>query len=103
VHLEDFLTAVQVPVPTFTWVNIKGDFAFVLANANETVTLTFPFFDPLVTETTDTTGADGFEVTERASTPCTPAPSHVADNKEKVNSHRFTRASYIKFIVPRAY
>ena len=66
VHRVADLDAMHVALPTFTSVEIKGDFAFVVALVNTTVTSTFPPFRLFVAVIPEIVGLDGFAVTEEA-------------------------------------
>ena len=66
VHRVADLDALHIALPTFTSVEIRGDFAFVVALVNATVTSTFPPLRLLVAVIPEIVGLDGFAVTEEA-------------------------------------
>ncbi len=85
VHLVDLPVAVQIADPTFTCVKSSGAFPCVVARENVTDTETFPAEDPRVTNTNDTSGDDGFDVTDVALTgiELSRSPTHEKNNKAK--------------------
>jgi hypothetical protein len=66
VHRVADLDALHVALPTFTSVEIRGDFAFVVALVNTTVTSTFPLLELFTAVIPEIVGFDGFAVTEEA-------------------------------------